>query len=314
MARFINPSYEILTPVKDKFEILKKLELAGRVCYKSEDSITDDSCVKFVEMIKSRNHFSVLEHVNFVFHVSKELWDTFHDLNNHFLYLTSNTHLARYIVSGNARAWMDILDEHKQKFETFRQILKGECPQIYGAPIQNLYKWGYDYVKLLDNKEIESLDVHERLDHQISTVRFICNRGKSHELVRHRINAISQESSRFCNYSKNKFGSKLTFIKPIWFNKDGYKLGMWENAMLNAEKSYFKLINSGAKPEEARGVLPIDIKTEVVLTCNLKQWNHVFNLRCARAAHASMRQLMIPLREEFRSSMPEIFKGGKCNE
>lgn len=239
--KIIKPSYEILTPI-DRVQILKHIELCGRVCYKSEEKITEDkeSASKFVSMIQNRNHESVLEH---------------------------------FVIS----------------------------------------------------------------------VRFICNRGFTHELVRHRIASFSQESTRYCNYSKDKFGNEVSNIQPKWFTGLGnstdkvqdvfypkithdsdlaenrfngnvetqhflmHKLDVWMSAMMWAEWHYFQLLKMGATPQEARGVLPIDLKTEIVITANLREWKHIFSLRNAPAAHPSMRELMEPLNNEFKEKLPEIF-------
>ena len=207
--KIIKPSFEILTANIDGINILKQIERAGRVAYKSEDKITDGSCIKFAENILKRNHLAVIEHVSI-------------------------------------------------------------------------------------------------------SVKFICDRGVSHELVRHRICSFTQESTRYCNYSNDKFGNELTFIQPCFWNNDdkiinewGY--GLWLNAMKDAEDYYLKLISKGAKPQEARSVLPNSLKTEIVVTANLREWKHIFFLRCAPDAHPQMRELMIPLREKFMQLIPEIF-------
>lgn len=145
------------------------------------------------------------------------------------------------------------------------------------------------------------------IEHYNITVRFICNRGFTHELVRHRLAAYSQESTRYCNYNKDKFGSEITVIKPFEINEDTKEYDLWKEAMQNVEKSYMAMIENGSKPENARGVLPIDIKTEIVITTNLREWKHIFKLRTSKAAHPSMRELMIPLLKEFKEKIPVIF-------
>ena len=145
------------------------------------------------------------------------------------------------------------------------------------------------------------------IEHYNITVRFICNRGFTHELVRHRLAAYSQESTRYCNYNKDKFGSEITVIKPFEINENTKEYDLWKEAMQNAEKSYMAMIENGSKPENARGVLPIDIKTEIVITTNLREWKHIFKLRTSKAAHPSMRELMITLLKEFKEKIPVIF-------
>ena len=193
--QIIEPYYEIMSEI-DGLSILKHIEKCGRTCYKSEDKITDDSCLRFVKMIVDRCHESVLEHYSF-------------------------------------------------------------------------------------------------------TVRFVCDRGVSHELVRHRIASYSQESTRYCNYGKKG----VTFIKPI-DNKDD---AVWEFAMHNAEMTYLRMIDNGYTPQEARAVLPNSLKTEVVMTANLREWRTVLKQRTSKAAHPEMRRLMIPLLKELQEKIPIVF-------
>ena len=146
------------------------------------------------------------------------------------------------------------------------------------------------------------------LEHEKLTVRMICDRGVSHELVRHRIASYSQESTRYCNYSLNKYENELTFIRPFFWNGDPEKLGIWKEAMAAAERAYLDLIAKGAAPQEARSVLPNSLKTEVVVTMNLREWRHFFRLRTAPAAHPQMREIAVPMLEAFREAVPVIFE------
>lgn len=158
-------------------------------------------------------------------------------------------------------------------------------------------------VKLIMDKNHEST-----LEHHSITVRFVCNRGFTHEMVRHRLASYSQESTRYCNYSKDKFDGEITFIRPatwdIWSTEQRQ---CWNEAMGSCEILYLKGIEAGLKAQDARGVLLIDVKTEIVVTANLREWRHIFKLRTSKAAHPSMRQLMIPLCEELKNKIPLIF-------
>ena len=145
------------------------------------------------------------------------------------------------------------------------------------------------------------------IEHEKVTAKIICDRGVSHEIVRHRIASYSQESTRYCNYSNNKFGNELTFIKPFFWEDDIEKYDIWLSAMQAAEVKYLELISLGAKPEEARSVLPNSVKTEIVVTMNLREWRHFFKLRTSLRAHPQMRQIAIPLLDEFRSKIPVVF-------
>ncbi|MDD5385369.1 MAG: FAD-dependent thymidylate synthase [Gallionella sp.] len=148
------------------------------------------------------------------------------------------------------------------------------------------------------------------LEHGAITVRFFCDRGVSHELVRHRMASFSQESTRYCNYSKGKFGGEITVVdcaEGVGWTKDEIKYGLWMQACEYAEKSYFAMLEEGATPQEARSILPNSLKTEVVMTANPREWRHVFRLRCDRAAHPQMREIMLPLFEQFCERWPELF-------
>ncbi len=145
------------------------------------------------------------------------------------------------------------------------------------------------------------------IEHQSVTVRLVCDRGVTHEIVRHRIASYSQESTRYCNYSKDKFGGEITFIRPYFWNEDEEKYHIWQNTMQEIENAYKKLISLGAKPEEARSILPNSVKTELVMTMNLREWRHFFRLRTAERAHPQMREAVIPLLEEFKKRIPLIF-------
>ena len=148
---------------------------------------------------------------------------------------------------------------------------------------------------------------HSVIEHINITVRFICDRGVSHELVRHRLASYSQESTRYANYSKAKFGKEVTVIKPPFWSENSAEYKDWFRAMKFAEDSYLKLIALGSKPEQARSVLPNSLKTEIVMTCNLREWRHVFSLRCSEASHPQMRELLLPLLSEFVHIIPEVF-------
>ena len=201
--KIINPYTEILTPL-DGQAILQHIELCGRVCYKSEDKITDTSAAKFVAGIIKRGHEAVLEH-------------------------------------------FDI------------------------------------------------------------TVKFVCDRGVSHEIVRHRMASYCQESTRYCNYSKEGFGGEITVIRPFYLVEGTEGWQYWKEACWTAERRYFELLNWGCTPQEARAVLPTSLKTEVVMTANLREWRHFFKLRTAPAAHPQMREVAIPLLHQMRSQVPVIF-------
>lgn len=145
------------------------------------------------------------------------------------------------------------------------------------------------------------------LEHEKLSVRIICDRGVSHEIVRHRIASYSQESTRYCNYSLNKYQNELTFIRPFFWNSDLEKFCIWENAMAVAERSYLDLIAKGASPQEARSVLPNSLKTEIVVTMNIREWRHFFKLRTSSAAHPQMQEIAVPMLKAFKEIIPVVF-------
>jgi len=139
------------------------------------------------------------------------------------------------------------------------------------------------------------------------TVKFICDRGFSHEIVRHRLCSFAQESTRYCDYTKDKFGQEISVIEPPGLEKDTEAYTTWMNQMEQSENAYLTMRKQGYKPQIARAQLPISVKTEIMVSANLREWNHIFKLRCAPDAHPSMRQLMIPLLEEFHTIFPYVF-------
>lgn len=217
--RIIEPSTQIIIPPLEGVTVqdfltaqMKKVELVGRICYKSEHAVTADSYKKFIKMLCSLGHEAMIEHGGF-------------------------------------------------------------------------------------------------------TVKFICDRGVSHELVRHRLASWAQESTRYCNYGKDKFGNECAFIKPFFFG-DWKQTGKtypteeyahWAAACETAEKQYFNLLALGKSPQEARSVLPNSLKTEVIMTANFREWRNFFRLRADKAAHPQMRQVVIPLLLEVAQYCPEIF-------
>jgi thymidylate synthase (FAD) len=149
-------------------------------------------------------------------------------------------------------------------------------------------------------------------DHVSASVRFVVDRGVSHELVRHRIAAYAQESTRYCNYSKGKFGGELTFISPCFWGRGSFMRDTWVEAMLNCESLYLTMVHNGASPQEARSVLPNSLKTEIVATLDFTAWRHVFRLRTSKAAHPQMREVMVPLLADFTQRWPEVFNDIKA--
>ena len=158
------------------------------------------------------------------------------------------------------------------------------------------------FVQRIINSGHESVIEHEKI-----TVKIICDRGVSHEIVRHRIASYSQESTRYCNYTDDKFGNELTFIKPCFWDQNSNEYNIWYKQMKSVEKNYFSLIDLGSTPEQARSILPNSLKTEIVITMNLREWRHFFKLRTSLKAHPQMREISLPLLNEMSNYLPVIF-------
>jgi len=147
---------------------------------------------------------------------------------------------------------------------------------------------------------------HAMIEHAVASARIIGDRGLTHELVRHRIASYAQESTRYCNYSKGKFGKEISVIIQPGLNDVQHD--EWEKAMLDSEKHYFNLINFGVKPQIARSVLPIGLKAEIVITANLREWIWVFEMRCSEFAHPIIRKVSLEILDEFNKRLPSIYE------
>lgn len=148
------------------------------------------------------------------------------------------------------------------------------------------------------------------LEHASVTVKFVVDRGISHELVRHRLASFAQESTRYCNYSKDDFGSEITFIIPEYLEYKSEGWNIWKESMKQTEDAYFKMLDFGLSPQQARAVLPNSLKTEVVMTANLREWRHFFKLRALGTTgkpHPQMLEVTVPLLEDFKQMIPVVF-------
>ncbi len=288
--KVIKSSFEEINEVS----LYKKIELAGRTCYKSENYITENSAIDFTRRIMSYNHGSVLEHACLVFEIKDALlYESIKALNLKFFKISN---VNKMLVSFNFRAFYNVY-LHKEKYPCLKPLfrfmaLKYSEVLTFDEDVDN------SMLVLLTNDEILKLSEEEKNLHLNISIRFICDRGVSHELVRHRLASFAQESTRYCNYSKDKFSHELTFIQTE--NLNDKQKEIWHKAMEEAEKNYFLMLDNGAKPEQARSVLPNSLKTEIVTTCNLEEWKIIFDLRCAPSAHPDIRILMIKVREYFK--------------
>lgn len=260
--KLIESSVQIIEE-KDPY---KMIELAGRTCYRSENNITEDSAKEFVDRMIKLGHGAMLEHGTVYLTIAKtamNIGDPIFYVRNK--YSKVNEDDLFYYITTNMR----VIVENNRLDDLQYQV--------------------------------EPTEHHEKR----ITAKFICDRGVSHEFVRHRVFSFAQESTRYCNYSKDKFGNELTFIKPSWgyfknisYKDAGYFDGdVFESSLKKAESCYFKLIEKGWKPQQARAVLPNATKTELVMTGFESDWEHFFELRCSKAAHPDAQKLANELKE-----------------
>jgi thymidylate synthase (FAD) len=303
--KIIKPEAHIL-PVQGG--ILRHVERCGRIAYKSENAITETSYKTFIDRMLQSGHESVLEHGNYVFELRIEDYQETIKLYNSLPFeiykeegYSGRLRFSLYnkpIVSGNIRGWRDFIRVCMSELETVPVWVNaqfGDNPAF--ADLGLLVPFSAYRYKALSREDLTSAEAEI---HWTETVHIICSRAISHELVRHRALSPTQESQRYCNYSKGKFGGEITFIEPLWV-KDSVKDVLWRKSMQYAEGDYLHLVNShNMQPQEAREVLPNSTKTELVMTGTLGEWKHFFFLRCADDAHPEARRIAIPLREEFR--------------
>lgn len=155
------------------------------------------------------------------------------------------------------------------------------------------------------------------LEHYNISVKFITDRGVSHEIVRHRLASFAQESTRYCNYAKDKFGNEISVVKPSKLVEGTFEYIVWEKQCEQAEKAYFKLINNGVKPETARNVLPTSLKTAIVMTANIREWRYFLNLRAIGITgkpHPDMQVLAVDLLNQLKSKVPILFDDIKVGD
>ena len=254
--------------------VYRQIEMAGRTCYKSEDKITETSAKEFVDRMVKSGHGAMLEHGTVYLRIPDVSSD------GQWVYPAKGKYL------GN-------------KYSVTKSRLEGVAQNPY-----SVFYVTTNYRVLVENNWLDDLqyiceptEFHEKR----VTVKFMCDRGVSHEFVRHRVFSFAQESTRYCNYSKDKFGKECTFIEPCWFKEDTYYATrkMYESTLTYAEKMYFSLLDMNWKPQQARAVLPNSLKTELIMTGTLTQWEGFFKLRDAGSAHPQAYELAHPLHEEF---------------
>lgn len=275
---------------KDPF---RKIERVGRTCYKSSSEMTDETAKKFFKGLTQRKHTAMVEHAVFVFQVSERVY---HILSGHKFFNYSIEELEdgteRYLISANLRA----INESKEGI-LLSTIYAKDADLVYGDAEFQTELISDDMCKIVDIDSIPDIQEHAYKTHKYLTFHFICDRGVSHEIVRHRPASYAQESTRYCNYSKDKFGSEITCIIPAQFigntlNNIAYQA--WVKMLTTVEGYYMNLIDLGWTPQEARSVLPNALKTEVIMTANCREFDHFFDLRSrgvTGAPHPDMKVL-----------------------
>lgn len=275
----------------DEKKLFQKIELCGRVCYKSEDKITEDSALNFVKKICVFNHGSVLEHYAFVLKIDNEYYEL---LKRNELLFFDFTNITYPLVSFNLRAFLNYynVDHNYEVLLPIINFLSGLYPELFDKPTKEFKNYNISLIEDFNKLSFLEREVHQRI-----SIKLITDRGVTHELVRHRLASFSQESTRYCNYGKDKFGNEITVIKPVDISNEAYEV--WYQAMLNAEKSYFKMLELTSSPQLSRSVLPNSLKTEIAVTCSLKEWELIFELRCAPQAHPDIRFIMNKVKDYF---------------
>lgn len=156
-------------------------------------------------------------------------------------------------------------------------------------------------------EKLKSLKHESVFEHGVITVKFLTDRGVTHELVRHRVASFSQESTRYCNYGKDKFNNEITVVEPFFYKDHATEYEIWKDSCLTAEAAYLNLLKAGSSAQEARSVLPNSLKTEIQVTANVREWLHILKLRTSRDAHPQIRQIMVPLGWQLAKLWPILF-------
>lgn len=275
--KLIKPTVEIIKQEEYNLDnILKFIELAGRTCYKSEDKITETSAKDFIDKLVKSGHGAMLEHGT--------------------VYLTiPNKNVSRSLLI------------YKYEINPYSKVVKTD---------DNIYITT-NYRVIIENnwtEHINYITAPSEFHKKRTTVKFICDRAVANEFVRHRVFSFAQESTRYCNYTKDKFNNELTFIIPCWIKDikesnyyahceyhptENDPCKEWFDICMDIEDFYTELIEAGWKPQEARSILPNSLKTELVMTGFDSDWQHFFELRCAANAHPQAKELADMLKDKM---------------
>lgn len=303
----VDPSFELQDDL-DAASLAIRLEACGRICYKSEDKITEDSALPFVTKIAAHGHNSVLEMAAVTLRVNCSDDDVKNFFSLEPKFFVVDVEKDGLLISGSVRSFREMYKRASENNVVNAMVTLLATRDaylyegIYDAASAKTVDVGLKVVKL-SLKEVEQLDADLLMKHRYVGVKMIVNRAVTHELVRHRPCSFLQESQRYCRYSQDKFGSQVTFIKPMFFEEDSKEFAIWKDAMEYTEKLYLELLETST-PQAARTILPNSCKTEIIMYCNLVEWKHIISLRTPPNAEPSMREIMIPLEEEFKKRFP----------
>lgn len=312
--RIIKPSCDVIQP-KSPYE---HIEIIGRTCYKSESLITETSAKPFCERMVRGRHHAMIEHFRFIVKVNKEYYDILSkvselrdNMGNKYITMTKDDVNGRYIISASARGFNDLIDKKVRNLSELNVmtciedivriiIERYNCGALFNEHLRSVYNIINTNrlptrlpISIIDNFDMLTDDEYKM--HAWYSVHFVCDRGVTHEMVRHRDASFAQESTRYCNYSKGKFGNEITVIKPMFWEEDSEEYKLWWMDCKHSEETYNSLIKLGASPQEARSILPNSLKTEIIVTAQVYEWEHIFNLRLfgtTGAPHPQIREVM----------------------
>jgi thymidylate synthase (FAD) len=314
--KVIAPYFEILEDL-DKQSLPERIEGCGRICYKSEDKITPESAVPFIRSIIKHGHNSVTEMAVLTLKIkydTESIASKFFNLMPKYL-IVDKIEKKELLITGSIRAFRELYQSNStvKMVKAIAEYLSRRHPLFYEdlLPERGLLKQEGVIVEKVPLETVDSLPVDLLARHRHVAVLFVVNRAITHEIVRHRPVSYLQESQRYCRYSQDKFGSEVTFIKPMFFKEESEEYSLWEKAMQDTEKIYLKLLETSS-PQAARTVLPNSCKTELITFANLLEWLHIFQLRTSKGAEPSMREVTIPLLKKFQEKYPTIFDGVKA--
>lgn len=294
MVKIVQASSEIYSLNKIE-DICTHIERCGRTCYKSENLITNETAIPFITGILKSGHESVIEHANVIFSMpdipqNRKIFEM-RDIRG--LNISCEKNLI--VVSGNMRALRDIARQHHvHDFlltigNPLFYIAENASPVLTGLKIEGVQQSRFSEM------------------HNYVTTHSTCDIGAYKDITRHRLASFSIESTRYCNYSKGKFGSELTMIEPCNIEKGSEMYHEWLNCMEAIEKTYMKMAELGAKGDQLRMTLPHSSKADMIMTANLTEWKHIFSLRCHMAAHPSVRVVMKKMLQELYKLFPVFF-------